>query len=129
MPQSLLQWDITYLSPEMLLLRKLINRNFKSVALENLLLETDSPFMTPVPYRGQRNEPSYIPLIAETIAEVQNVSIVDVSRITNYNVYRLYGIGEKAKVSFTYKIGNSLYINVTNRCNADCVFAIEKVKP
>ena len=98
----------------------------KSVSLENLLLETDSPFMTPVPYRGQRNEPSYIPLIAETVAEIKNTSLDDVSRITNYNVHRLYGIGEKAKVSYTYKIGNSLYINVTNRCNADCVFCDRK---
>jgi len=103
-------------------LREILN----SVDLEKLLLETDSPFMTPVPYRGKRNEPSNIPLIAEKIAEVHNVSMEDVSRITNYNTYKLYGIGKKAEVSFVYKLRDSLYINITNRCNADCVFCDRK---
>lgn len=98
----------------------------KSVKLDNLLLETDSPFMTPVPYRGKRNEPSNVLLVAEKIAEVQNASLEDVSRITNYNTYKLFGVGEKGEVKFVYKIGNSLYINVTNRCNADCVFCDRK---
>lgn len=98
----------------------------KRVELENLLLETDSPFMTPAPYRGKRNEPAYLPLIAEKIAEVHNLRIEDVARTTNYNVFKLFGIGHKMNVSFTYQIGNALYINVTNRCNADCVFCDRK---
>ncbi|MCF8242859.1 MAG: YchF/TatD family DNA exonuclease [Melioribacteraceae bacterium] len=96
------------------------------IDLENLLLETDSPFMTPVPHRGKRNEPAYIPLIVETIADVHGVTTEDVARATTYNVYKLFGIGKKPELSFTYKIGNSLYINVTNRCNADCVFCDRK---
>ncbi|MCB0743943.1 MAG: YchF/TatD family DNA exonuclease [Ignavibacteriae bacterium] len=98
----------------------------QSVNLDKLLLETDSPFMTPVPYRGKRNEPSNIPLIAESISEIKTVSMDDLARNTNYNAFKLFGIGEKPEVSFTYKIGNSLYINVTNRCNADCVFCDRK---
>ncbi|MCB0750424.1 MAG: YchF/TatD family DNA exonuclease [Ignavibacteriae bacterium] len=98
----------------------------QSVKLDKLLLETDSPFMTPVPYRGKRNEPSNIPLIAESISEIKTVSMDDLARNTNYNAFKLFGIGEKPEVSFTYKIGNSLYINVTNRCNADCVFCDRK---
>jgi TatD DNase family protein len=98
----------------------------KNVEIENILLETDSPFLTPEPYRGKRNEPANITIIAEKIAELHNVSIEDVSRTTNYNVFKLFGIGEKPKVSFVYKIGNSLYINVTNRCNADCIFCDRK---
>ena len=98
----------------------------KGVNLDKLLLETDSPFMTPVPYRGKRNEPSNVLLVAEKIAEVHGVSLEDVSRITNYNAYKLFGIGEKGKVRFVYKIGDSLYINITNRCNADCVFCDRK---
>lgn len=97
-----------------------------SISIENMLLETDSPFMTPVPYRGNRNEPAYIKLIAEKIAEVQNLTVDDVARATTHNVYKLFGIGSKPPVSFTYKIGNSLYINVTNRCNADCIFCDRK---
>ena len=96
------------------------------ISLEHIMLETDSPFMTPVPHRGKRNEPSYVKFIAEKIAEVHNLSLEDVSRYTSYNVFRMFGIGSKPGTSFTYKIKNSLYINVTNRCNADCVFCDRK---
>jgi len=103
-------------------LRKVLSR----IDTENLLLETDSPFMTPVPHRGKRNEPSMIRLVAEKIAEVHHVTVEDVARTTSFNAYKLFGIGMKPQVSFTYKIGNSLYVNVTNRCNADCVFCDRK---
>ena len=53
--------------------------------------------MTPVPYRGKRNEPSYVILVAEKIAEIHNVNLDDVARITNYNAYNLFGIGEKGE--------------------------------
>lgn len=98
----------------------------KSISMENILLETDSPFMTPKPYRGQRNEPAYTRLIAEQIAQIFNITVEDVGRITSANVFRLFGIGKNPDVSYTYKIGNALYVNVTNRCNADCVFCDRK---
>lgn len=96
------------------------------VAVENLLLETDSPFMTPIPHRGQRNEPAYINLIAEKIAEIHHLTIADVGKATSYNAYKLFGVGMKPGLSFTYQIGQSLYVNVTNRCNADCIFCDRK---
>ncbi|MCF8259941.1 MAG: YchF/TatD family DNA exonuclease [Melioribacteraceae bacterium] len=96
------------------------------IELENLLIETDAPFMTPVPHRGKRNEPSYVTLVAEELAAIHKLTIEDVARTTSYNAYKLFGIGEKPKLSKTYKIGESLYINVTNRCNADCVFCDRK---
>jgi TatD DNase family protein len=102
--------------------RKVVSR----IALENLLLETDSPFMTPVPHRGKRNEPAYIKLVAEKIAEIHNVTMDNVGRTTSYNAHKLFGIGEKPALSFTYQIGQSLYVNVTNRCNADCIFCDRK---
>jgi TatD DNase family protein len=82
--------------------------------------------MAPKPYRGQRNEPAHIPVIAEKIAEVHNLRVEDVARATSYNVKKLFGIGDKLKLHFTYQIGDSLYINVTNRCNADCIFCDRK---
>jgi TatD DNase family protein len=103
-------------------IRKVLSR----VAIENLLLETDSPFMTPVPHRGKRNEPSYIHFIAEQVAKTHELTVEDVARTTSYNAYKLFGIGNKPKLSFTYQIGNALYVNVTNRCNADCVFCDRK---
>ncbi|MEJ2613862.1 MAG: YchF/TatD family DNA exonuclease [Ignavibacteriaceae bacterium] len=96
------------------------------ISLEHVMIETDSPFMTPVPHRGKRNEPVYVKLVAEKIAEVHNLSVEDIARFTSYNVFRMFGIGSKPGTSFTYKIRNSLYINVTNRCNADCVFCERK---
>ncbi len=96
------------------------------ISLEHIMLETDSPFMTPVPYRGKRNEPSNVKLIAEMIARIHDLSVEDIARFTSYNVFRMFGIGSKPGTSFTYRIKNSLYINITNRCDADCVFCDRK---
>lgn len=93
---------------------------------EHLLLETDSPFMTPIPHRGKRNEPAYVKLIAEKIAEIRHLTVQDIARVTSYNAFRIFGIGSKPNTSFTYQIGKNLYINVTNRCSADCVFCDRK---
>ena len=96
---------------------------------ENLLLETDSPFMTPVPHRGKRNEPAYVKYVAEKIAELHKLRIEDVAKITSFNAFRIFGIGSKPESAFTYKLGNSLYINITNRCNAHCTFCRRKDNP
>lgn len=96
------------------------------IDINNLLLETDSPFLTPVPYRGKRNEPSYIKFVAETISQITGYSLEEVGRATNYNAFNLFGIGSVGELRFTYPIKDSLYINVTNRCNADCVFCDRK---
>ena len=101
----------------------------KHINLNHLMIETDSPFMTPVPHRGKRNEPSYVKYVAQQVAEVHKLSIEDVGRITSLNAFRFFGIGTPPKTSFTYLIGNSLYINVTNRCNADCTFCGRKDDP
>ena len=96
---------------------------------ENLLLETDSPFMTPVPHRGKRNEPSNVKYIAEQIAELHKLRLLDVARITSFNAFRTFGIRSKSESALTYTLGNSLYINVTNRCNAHCVFCKREEQP
>ena len=96
---------------------------------QNLLLETDSPFMTPVPNRGKRNESSYVKFIAEKIAELHKLRIEDVARITSFNAFRIFGIGSKPETAFTYKLGDTLYVNVTNRCNAHCSFCRRKDDP
>ncbi len=62
------------------------------VPLDRLLLETDCPFMAPVPYRGQRNEPAYVPILAEKIAEAKRINLADLARQTNENVKNLFGI-------------------------------------
>jgi len=106
-----------------------LRKKLQHIPPENLLLETDSPFMTPVPHRGKRNEPSYVKYVAEQIAELHKLRLIDVARITSFNAFRTFGIGSKSESALTYTLGNSLYINVTNRCNAHCVFCKRKENP
>jgi len=101
----------------------------EAIDVNHLLLETDSPFMTPTPFRGKRNEPSYINYIAKKIAEIKKLTLEELAKITSLNAFRMFGIGKKPQTSFTYQIGNSLYVNVTNRCNADCIFCHRKNDP
>lgn len=62
--------------------------------LERLLLETDCPYLTPSPYRGKRNEPGYIPLIAQAVAESRGISVQEVAEATTRNAELLFpGIG------------------------------------
>jgi TatD DNase family protein len=63
----------------------------KEIPMENILLETDSPFLTPVPFRGKPNEPKYIPIIAEKIAEIKGKKIEDIGNITSENARRFFG--------------------------------------
>ena len=62
----------------------------KDIPLSNLLLETDSPYLAPVPYRGKRNEPSYLGLIAQKIADIKNVDVEEVKSITTENAENLF---------------------------------------
>ncbi len=64
----------------------------KRISLENLLLETDSPYLTPHPHRGKRNEPVYVRYVAKTIADTKGISRDEVSRKTTDNAGRLFGI-------------------------------------
>lgn len=100
-----------------------------AIPLESIMIETDSPFMTPVPYRGKRNEPTNVKYVAEKLAELHKITIEEVARITSLNAFKMFGIGKKKDTVNTYKIHNSLYINITNRCNADCVFCHRKENP
>ncbi|HYF66872.1 MAG TPA: TatD family hydrolase [Ohtaekwangia sp.] len=60
------------------------------ISMEHLVLETDSPYLAPVPHRGKRNEPSYIPLIASRVAELKQVSIDQVQQFTSDNARNLF---------------------------------------
>lgn len=62
----------------------------KEISIDHIVLETDAPYLAPVPYRGKRNESSYIPVIAVKVAEVMGLSYLDVERITTENAERLF---------------------------------------
>jgi TatD DNase family protein len=61
-----------------------------SIPLDRIVLETDSPYLTPTPHRGKRNEPSYIPLIGERVAELKNISIDELKKVTTENALKLF---------------------------------------
>lgn len=60
------------------------------VPLERILIETDAPFLTPHPHRGRRNEPAYVRLVAEQLAELLDLSLAEIARITTENAVRLF---------------------------------------
>ena len=63
----------------------------KGVTLERVVLETDAPYLTPVPYRGKRNEPSYVTYVASCLSNIYNVSLEEVNEVTNRSVARIFG--------------------------------------
>lgn len=108
---------ITYPSNEQL--REVV----RNVPLERLLLETDCPYLSPVPHRGKRNEPAYTRITAEKVAELRGLTVEDVGRITTMNAGRLFGIPLwDSSTKIAYRIRNSLYLNITNRCSNSCTF-------
>lgn len=62
----------------------------KDLPLESLLVETDAPFLAPVPYRGKTNEPAYTKLTAEFIAQLKNIPYAEVARVTTENFFRVF---------------------------------------
>ncbi len=66
----------------------------KEVDLKNMVLETDSPYLAPVPYRGKRNEPSYIKLVAEKMATVRGIETEKIGEVTSENAYKIFKNGK-----------------------------------
>ena len=65
----------------------------RQVPDERLLIETDAPYLAPVPYRGKRNEPAYVRHVAECLAEVRSVELAELAAMTTANARRCFGIG------------------------------------
>ncbi|MGI9462021.1 MAG: TatD family hydrolase [Alphaproteobacteria bacterium] len=62
----------------------------KDIPLDKLLLETDSPYLAPLPYRGKKNEPAYLPETAKILADIKNISVDEIKTITTDNFFRLF---------------------------------------
>ncbi|MDI9569320.1 MAG: TatD family hydrolase [Pseudomonadota bacterium] len=71
----------------------------RQAPLERLLIETDAPYLTPHPRRGRRNEPAYVALTAQKVAELKGVSREEAARETSRNARNLFGIPRKARTS------------------------------
>lgn len=64
----------------------------EKIDLSRVVIETDSPYLTPVPFRGKRNEPIYVKYVAEKIAEIKNIPVEEVIKVTTENAKRIYNI-------------------------------------
>ena len=69
-----------------------IGEDIVRIPLERIVLETDAPYLTPTPHRGERNDSSYLPLIADFIAERKGVDRALVARTTTYNAKQLFSL-------------------------------------
>lgn len=67
-----------------------LDKVVENISLDDIVLETDSPYLAPIPHRGKRNESSYIPLIAQKIAEIKNITIQEVELITTKNAHFIF---------------------------------------
>ena len=68
-----------------------LDKVLEQIDMKHIVLETDAPYLTPVPFRGKRNEPAYIKYVAEKLAEVKNISLEEVAAITTANAEILFG--------------------------------------
>ncbi len=101
----------------------------KKVPVERLLLETDAPFLAPQEFRGRRNEPAYLKYLVEEWSNILGVSKDDIERITTHNAGRLFDLGMEERPEIAYKIRDSLYLNITNRCTNACDFCVRNITP
>lgn len=69
-----------------------LDKVVEAIDLKHIVLETDAPYLAPAPYRGKRNEPEYLLLVAKKIAEIKNISIEEVAEITTKNSVEVFGI-------------------------------------
>lgn len=104
-------------------LRELI----KDIPIERLLLETDSPYITPQEYRGKRNEPSYVKYLLDVYSKIYDISAEEVADITSRNADNLFRLGLEKKDTIGYKIRDSLYLNITYRCTNRCNFCTRDI--
>ena len=67
-------------------------KTLERIPPERILLETDAPYLAPVPWRGRRNESAYLPLIADKVARIKGLSLEQIETITTHNAETLFGI-------------------------------------
>jgi TatD DNase family protein len=103
----------------------------RSLPNERVLIETDSPFLAPEPHRGKTNEPAFVAETARALAEAKGLTTEDIARITRFNFNRFFKLPDPfiGRRTVTYKIRHSIYVNLTTRCTADCVFCARLYDP
>lgn len=102
---------------------------FGELDLATTMLETDAPYMAPIPRRGKRNEPAYLPLVAEALSARVGRPVEDVYAETTLAARRFFDLAPDFGGAVAYRLRNSLYLNVTNRCTNACRFCIRERAP
>ena len=95
----------------------------RKIPYERLLIESDCPYLAPVPKRGKRNEPAFVTFTASAVAALRGITPVDLDRILLHNfesLFRLKKHPERGEIA--YEIRGNLYLNITNRCTCNCSF-------
>jgi TatD DNase family protein len=68
-----------------------VDKAIANIPMEHIVLETDAPYLAPVPFRGKRNDPAYILKVAEKISEIKGISVMEVARLTTENSVEVFG--------------------------------------
>lgn len=95
--------------------------------LDRLLLETDAPYLPPQSRRGRRNEPMAVAEVAEAVAKIRGLTPEETAERTSGNAERLFKLSAADPGQWVYDLQGHLYVNLTNRCSADCVFCPRRV--
>ena len=74
---------------------KELQETCKQVPLNRMLIETDSPYLAPIPYRGKTNEPAWVSKVGEFIADLKGISVEDIAKQTTNNFYECFQIDRK----------------------------------
>jgi TatD DNase family protein len=102
-----------------------LSETVAALPIERIVVETDSPYLTPHPWRGKRNEPSFVAHVLRTIAKVKNLSVAEVDRITTENYLNAMGLTPDALPRPVYRFGEALYI----QCAAAAPSDLDRVAP
>lgn len=94
----------------------------RETGIDWILLETDAPYLSPHAKRGRRNEPSHVPLVARSLAELFGMTYRDIARTTRYNTLRAFRLQRELEPQAVAVYNNQLYINLTNECTNACDF-------
>ncbi len=107
-----------------------IEKILPRVPLESMMVETDCPYLAPHPFRGQRNEPAYVELVSDRIAQAKGLSRDDIARVTTRNAVRFFNLPVTLpRPRAAYTIRDSVYLNVTASCTSACTFCQRTVNP
>lgn len=87
-----LGFDISFSGPITFKNARMPKHVASNIPLENILIETDCPYLTPEPFRGQRNEPAYVNYVAQEIARLRGLDLAEVKKITTNNALRRFGL-------------------------------------